>query len=620
MSKLYNEVSDNMDKNLSEEEKSIDNTEIIFEKKEDKSTIIGVVSNGRNVYFTSRYSSNKLVDIWCSYQDISNFSSVVVLFGMADGGYARKLREINKDMLIIIYEPSTNLMDIVKKNKMIDDLFSDDKIFIISGEENQINIYKILVNIINLENYKYVRFFVSPNYEIVYGNIIDNVKKIIVESIDMLNINRNTVLVLKDEINKNIANNILDCVEQYSVKSLKDKMDSVDKNDIPAIIVAAGPSLDKNVNLLKKAKGKAFIIAVDTALNTLANADVLPDIAVTVDPHKPLSLFSDEKMVNIPIVFHMAGNSKIRTLHKGKRFYQNSTDSILSVFDKKFEIENFGLESGGSVSNDAYSLAQKLGFKTIIFIGLDLAYPNDKEHSEHSYGKEKNNVIVNSDSKYFLVEDVFGGKVRTESNMNVYRLWFEKAVQVYKDIRHIDATEGGAKKNGMEIMTFSDAIEETCLSSKSIDFSDIIDSSEHYYTEMQRKEIYMYFSTLEDEMLKIKQKLRNGLTFYSKLNEFNKIQQYSGKEFESTINKITEINEWTTKDEEVVYLAMYSAEKDFEIRDKIYEHKDNLYEEINHIVKSGMEMIESLLDSTDIFLKDMKDVIEISKEKCKIYK
>lgn len=620
MPKVYNEVSDNMDENCSEEEKTIDNTEIIFEKKEDESTIIGVVSNGRNVYFTSRYSSNKLADIWCRYQDISNFSNIVVLFGMADGGYARKLREINNEMLIIIFEPSTNLMDIIKKNKMIDDLFSDDNIFIISGEENQINIYKILVNIINLENYKYVRFFVSPNYEIVYGNIIDNVKKTIVESIDMIKINRNTVLVLKDEINKNIANNILDCVEQYSVKSLKDKMDNIDKNDIPAIIVAAGPSLDKNVNLLKKAKGKAFIIAVDTALNTLANADVLPDIAVTVDPHKPLSLFSDEKMVNIPIVFHMAGNSKIRTLHKGKRFYQNSTDSILSVFDKKYEIENFGLESGGSVSNDAYSLAQKLGFKTIIFIGLDLAYPNDKEHSEHSYGKEKNNVIVNSDNKYFLVEDVFGGEVRTESNMNVYRLWFEKAVQVYKDIRHIDATEGGAKKNGMEIMTLSDAIEELCLSSKSVDFSSIIDSSEHYYTEKQREEIYVYFSTLEGEMLRIKQKLKNGLTYYSKLNELNKIHQYSGKEFENTINIITEINEWTTKDEEVVYLAMYSAEKDFEIRDKIYEHKDNLYEDINHIVKSGMEMIESLLDSADIFLKDMKEVIEISKEKCEIYK
>ena len=53
--------------------------------------------------------------------------------------------------------------------------------------------------------------------------------------------------------------------------------------DIPAIVVSAGPSLNKNIVELRKAKNKAFIVAVDTAVKPLVKAGIIPDLYVVVD-------------------------------------------------------------------------------------------------------------------------------------------------------------------------------------------------------------------------------------------------------------------------------------------------------------------------------------------------
>ncbi len=55
-------------------------------------------------------------------------------------------------------------------------------------------------------------------------------------------------------------------------------------SEVPAILVAGGPSLDKNINQLKNAAGRAVIIAVDSTLPSLMAAEVIPDLVTTIDP------------------------------------------------------------------------------------------------------------------------------------------------------------------------------------------------------------------------------------------------------------------------------------------------------------------------------------------------
>lgn len=594
-----------------------DKAEPFFEINEAGERIAGVEYMDKRIYYNSIYDSEKLIDVWCKKYEINNYRNITAVFGIANTAYIRKLRKINSEMLIVVYEPSHKLMTMLHNKGMLEDIDKDDNTIIVVGENVDV-VYQIMSTVINIETYKYVNLYVSPNYELIYDEEIDEIIKCIESSLNFTEINRNTILITKDEINNNIVKNIPDAIEQYMLIDLKREFDKIDLENIPAIIVAAGPSLDKNINDLKEAKGKAFIIAVDTALNALAKAEIRPDIAITVDPHKPISLFKHEKMQDVPIVFQLCSNNEICSFHKGKRIYHQGSESILDKFNIRFNKDSIILETGGSVANDAYSLAQKLGFKTIIFVGQDLAYPNDKEHSDASYGELVNNYITDNGKVYFYVDDVYGGKVKTEYNMNCYRQWFERVAKLYSDIHYIDATEGGARIEGFEIMTLKQAIQETCTNAKKIDFEEIINGIDVAYTDNEKNEIYSYISNLSEDIVSIKKIIRDGLTAYHRLDEYNRKEVYSGKGFENTINKITEINKLFSEDKEYAYLALYTAEEDFETRKTVFDEKESLYEEMNHIIKNGKKMLNSFLDSVDKFYEDMTEVIEYAKEKCEV--
>lgn len=91
--------------------------------------------------------------------------------------------------------------------------------------------------------------------------------------------------------------------------------------DTTGIVVAAGPSLNKNIKELKNAKGKSFIIAVDTAIKPLLRAGIIPDMYFIVDALKPIGLVQIEGAEKIPIVTTLNAAPEILKFHIGKKFF-----------------------------------------------------------------------------------------------------------------------------------------------------------------------------------------------------------------------------------------------------------------------------------------------------------
>ncbi len=85
---------------------------------------------------------------------------------------------------------------------------------------------------------------------------------------------KNTDIVLNDEHINTFWNNITDIINQYGVGTLTNELKNNDSENYAAFIVSAGPSLDKNVDELKKIQGRAMIMAVDTALKPLLKKKV----------------------------------------------------------------------------------------------------------------------------------------------------------------------------------------------------------------------------------------------------------------------------------------------------------------------------------------------------------
>ena len=577
--------------------------------------VIGVLHEEKEYYFNSRYEDEVLVKSWCNQYDISNYRAIALVFGMGNGEYLRALREKNKHMFILVFEPSYSIAMVNQETIGMKDILENGDTVVVVGEENYSTVYQIFNTLASYEAVDYIKLFVTPNYENIFPKELEKIEEIYKECLSRIIFSRNTILMIGKEMTCNIANNYIDYIHQYSLANLLKVFQGLDLEKIPAIIIAAGQYLDKNIKQLKKEKGKAFLIAVDTALNPLAKEDIIPDISVTVDPHKPLRLFQNEKMINIPFIYALTSNSKIRNFHKGMRIYQNSIDSFLNQFIRRFEKSSAFLETGGSVAHSAFSLAQRLGFKTIIFVGQDLAYPNDKEHSESVYNNSTINNIHNLKKEYFEVEDIYGEKVKTEYNMNQYRLWFEQAVIVYSEIKFIDATEGGAKKKGMEILTLEKAIERECTIEENIDFESIIKTTEKIFTEEEQKIILKEISEFPKSANNIKAKIYEGIKIYDRLERLNQRQEYSGKEFDKVIKKVTKLNKWISENTDIAYLHMYAAEEDYQVRDVILKEQNNVYEEIQLVIDSGKKMLKALLTAIDKVMVDMNPVMEEAKQK-----
>ncbi|EOJ0958949.1 motility associated factor glycosyltransferase family protein, partial [Campylobacter jejuni] len=220
-----------------------------------------------------------------------------------------------------------------------------------------------------------------------------------------------------------------------------------------AIIVSTGPSLIKQLPLLKKYANKATIFCADSAYVILGKYGIKPDYVCMLERDDIVSKCFDNDFgdFNKGILFILASvvhKEVLDFLEKDQRTYMLVHRPL--NFAASLKLDEYGyLGVGHSVSNMIYELTGALRFENIIFIGQDLAYGEDgsshpKEHIHGSQGEEIRG------EKYTLA---YGGKgkVRTQLTWNLFRQAFEKDIFWTKEKLNIttyNCTEGGARIEG----------------------------------------------------------------------------------------------------------------------------------------------------------------------------
>lgn len=218
-------------------------------------------------------------------------------------------------------------------------------------------------------------------------------------------------------------------------------------------IIAAGPSLDRNMMELKRVQGHGIILATGTVLKKMLAAGIRPDYVIITDGGSfTYSQTSGIEERGVPLLYLPTVYYKIVAEYPGERYLICQKD-----FDKSEEYareHGYPLfETGGSVTTTALDVSIRLGCSTVVFVGLDLAYTGQRDHaSGTAFAKEAKGNL--------LVEDIFGNKVQTAKNLDIYRRWIEKRI-VQEDasgIDFIDATEGGARIQGTRMKRLRDII------------------------------------------------------------------------------------------------------------------------------------------------------------------
>lgn len=230
----------------------------------------------------------------------------------------------------------------------------------------------------------------------------------------------------------------------------------------PAIMVASGPSLTRNVHLLREAVGRALIIAAGSAYEALSHHGITPDVVVSVDPTDAnLQHFLGRGTPEVALVYETRCTPGVVDEFAGPRFVCVHPSPVLD-FAQVYLGPKGDLQMGGTVATAAFSLARKLGCDPIISIGQDLANTGSLTHADGMSCQAPAAV----DDQTMWVEGIDGQPVPTTPHLASFKFQMENlyAAAVKAGVRVIDATEGGARKLHTEIMTLRSAIAEFCVS------------------------------------------------------------------------------------------------------------------------------------------------------------
>lgn len=567
--------------------------------------ILVIEQEGKYWYMQSRYDAKSAAKQWAEqYKDSLTDDSVAIIFGLGDGSYVREIMALNKKMIIVIYEPCAEVFWHVFGREEIADLLNMERVFLsIQGICDGL-LAVCLETFVNYANYQLVQNCIVPNYNQIFAEeykweldkYLYGMKRII--------FNRNTEICFSKEMLQNIMKLSKDVIEQHSILQLKDILEEKGLTKMPAVLVAAGPSLDKNIDKLKEIKDSVFLMVVDTALNTVLKHGILPDMTITVDGHKPLVLFEDERVKNIPMAVSVQSNQKVIAQHNAPRFYELSPDEYLaSVFCELGKAVQ-GLPTGGSVANNALSLISMMGFKTVIFMGLDLAYPEGQEHTLEAYHKEEK--IDTQKKKYIEVEDIHGKMVLSEPNMQLYLKWFEAYIDVMPQIRFIDATEGGARIHGAELATMEQVIEE--YSSMKFDKDKIWMDMPTYLTEEEQETAKKMIRDIPQELEVVEKKIKDGLSLYGKMEALNRKSNGTSERLMRQLDQVMELNDYLDKQMVFKLIKYYAILVDYQIKGKVlvYDSKSDMYTQLKGVIEDGRTLLEGYQQGIKDFRADME--------------
>jgi len=301
------------------------------------------------------------------------------------------------------------------------------------------------------------------------------IRKSISNSVFWSRANLTTNIAKGDTFQRNILTNIPEIVNNAGVKNLFGKF-----KDKPVICVAAGPSLDKNIHLLQEAKNKALIICLDGTLRTMAQHKIKPDIVVSIDYSGGVRNLFNGVMEQTEDLF-LASDPEvypgILSDFKGKKFIIN-LNKPLTRWLSQFVTDKGTLDKGASVAHAAFSLAKAMGGDPIVLVGQDLSFPGGVTYvggavhrANIAMGRDKKTgkkylLEKTKDGKWkandlIMVKDIYGKEVPTRGDMYSYLIYFERLIGMTR-AKCIDATEGGAKIKGTEVMSLREVIDGYC--------------------------------------------------------------------------------------------------------------------------------------------------------------
>lgn len=588
------------------------NDDAQFSGEQDVDVLIGDALNGEKflVYqnekgitaLNSMYSPEHEAERYVAQFEPIREGSAFLCYGFGNGGVIRKiLEEKEKVYLCVICEPSMLIFKRALEEFDLTDILDHPSVRFYVGDIKIEEIERNIYNKITYDSWKRFNLCILSKYKELFEDTCVE----IAELYDRIVINKEGELnTLIEYARAGMENEIqamrwiMDCV---SLQSLKDEMST----DVPYIVVAAGPSLEKNVEVLKKAKGKAVIVCVDTAVGFLLKHDVVPDMICCVDAQKELKLFENPKIKEIPIAVSTDTNYRVLEKLEAKRpiYISVSNDFLMREFTEKGKPVGY-FDGGGSVATMLFQLGVELGYKRIVLVGQDLAFTDKKAHAGMGNYNENDLVIY-----FSLVDGYHGDKVITRGDFKHYIDWYNMRIPQLTECEVINATEGGVKLKGTIQMPLSEVVERYCTQTYEADkviaglpsVWNTPEERQKLYQDIEEK--YEYFKGLRRRLKNVIGDTERGILLLERGN-------YQQKELQKIDANLARMTREVEQKEGILILIKRMIDTEASVTDDLHEEAETPELETIRLYKKMRLYFSEMLQADEEVLELWKQVME----------
>ncbi len=286
-----------------------------------------------------------------------------------------------------------------------------------------------------------------------------------------------TTLVQMDVTLRNVLMNLDHYVTGGRINELKGAA-----TGFPGIVVSAGPSLRRNIALLKdpRVRERCVIVAVQTVLKPLLREGIRPHFVTALDFHEISGRFYEgltpADVEGITLIAEPKANAAITEGFPGPVRMLRDENLELLLGEARSRGHDM-LPSGATVAHLAYGVARYLGCDPVILMGQDLAFSDGQYYAPGAaihdvWGPELSGFntlemmewerIVRMKAHLHKLTDHSGRSIYTDNQMATYLAAFER--EFLRDVEQgrtvIDATEGGAAKQHSTAMSLREALEQ----------------------------------------------------------------------------------------------------------------------------------------------------------------
>ena len=397
----------------------------------------------------------RLIERWASNLKLVP-ESLYSLSGMGDGSHARYLLENSGTGInLMVVEKDPALLRETLARFDLSDLLANDRFLIGTGEPNEQFFTPIqgaaLTGVAEVNSLTFAPLQMCD--EAYYDRVRNELARQYLVIRPLMEVNVRTATNLQE----NTLRNLPHMFGAPDISELAGKFE-----DIPFILIGAGPSLDESIDFLKDMQDKAIIVASNSPYRKLINNGIRPHLVVTADPMEPtLAGFQNVKLDHVPLACPFSAYPEIVERFSGRIVSWCTFNPIVKALrEQRNQPEGTPILEQGTVSGCVLDISRVLGCKKVMFVGQDMCVRDDgRYYTDDSFYADAGDHYASTDKGQRLPGNT-QEKVLVEPRLFVYLKTFEQFIsKMHESVEYRNLARTGARIEGAPYITYEEATE-----------------------------------------------------------------------------------------------------------------------------------------------------------------